>query len=319
MSPRDPVATPPDRAVTPKERKASPLARPDWIKVRLNNTDEYREIKSLVKGLRLNTVCEEARCPNIFECWGREKTATFMVMGDICTRRCMFCNVAKGRPGYLDPEEPRHVAEAVAALGLRHAVITQVNRDDLPDEGANHFAETIRQIRAHRPECRVEVLISDLEGNWDALDIILDAGPDVLAHNTECVPELYRRVRPQAVYERTLELLSRAARFRGEQIGATKSGIMVGLGEERNEVLQLMDDLRSADVDFLTIGQYLQPTRKHHAVARFVTPEEFKALVTIAYAKGFLMVSASPLTRSSHHAGEDFARLRAARAARQGG
>src|SRR5262245_13926960 len=200
------------------------LRRPEWIKVRLQNTGEFREIQSLVKNLRLNTVCEEARCPNIYECWGREKTATFMIMGDICTRRCMFCNVAKGQPGYLDPEEPRHVALAVQALGLRHVVITQVNRDDLPDEGAAHFAATIRAIREMNTGSRVAVLISDLEGNWHALEIILDARPEILAHNTECVRRLYKRVRPQAVYERTLELLGRAARARGDRIKATKSG-----------------------------------------------------------------------------------------------
>lgn len=276
--------------------------RPDWIKVKLQNTDDYREVKRLVKGLKLNTVCEEARCPNIFECWGREKTATFMVMGDICTRRCMFCSVDKGQPGYLDPEEPRHVGEAVAHLGLNHAVITQVNRDDLNDEGAGHFAATIRAIRESSPQCRVEVLISDLQGNWDALDIILDAGPDVLAHNTECVPELYRRVRPQAVYERTLELLARAAKHRGSKIGATKSGIMVGLGETLEQLEGLMKDLREADVDIFTMGQYLKPTKRHLPVQKFYTPEEFKTLYTMAMDLGFVYVESGPLVRSSYHA-----------------
>jgi len=282
--------------------KPPELKRPDWIKIRLQNTDAYREVKELVKGLELNTVCEEARCPNIFECWGREKTATFMIMGDICTRRCMFCSVDKGQPGYLDPNEPRHVAEAVAALGVKHAVITQVNRDDLPDEGAGHFARTIRAIRETAPDCRVEVLISDLEGNWDALDMILDAGPDVLAHNTECVPRLYRRVRPQAAYERTLELLARAAKHRGLKIGATKSGIMVGLGETTDELRDLFRDLRGSDVDIFTVGQYLKPTARHLPVQKYYTPEEFADLKRDADAAGFVYVESGPLVRSSYHA-----------------
>jgi lipoic acid synthetase len=283
-------------------RNQETLRRPEWIKVRLHNTDEFREVQGLVKNLRLNTVCEEARCPNIYECWGREKTATFMVMGDICTRRCMFCNVAKGQPGYLDPEEPRHVAEAVKALDLRHVVITQVNRDDLPDEGAAHFAETIRAIRELSPACRVEVLISDLQGNWEALETILDARPDVLAHNTECVPRLYKRVRPYAVYERTLELLARAAHARGDRIRATKSGIMVGLGETEEEVVSLMRDLRGADVDIFTVGQYLQPTRKHLPVMKYCTPEEFERYGAAGREAGFVYVESGPMVRSSFHA-----------------
>ena len=279
------------------------LRRPEWIKVRLQNTGEFREIQSLVKDLRLNTVCEEARCPNIYECWGREKTATFMIMGDICTRRCMFCNVAKGQPGYLDPEEPRHVAEAVRALGLRHAVITQVNRDDLPDEGAQHFAATIHAIRDQNPHCRVEVLISDLQGNWGALETILDARPDVLAHNTECVKRLYKRVRPQAVYERTLELLERAASARGDRIKATKSGIMAGLGESEDEIVELMQDLRRADVDIFTVGQYLQPTRKHLPVQKYYDPAAFARLGEAGKRAGFVHVESGPLVRSSYHAG----------------
>ncbi len=279
------------------------LRRPEWIKVRLQNTGEFREIQSLVKNLRLNTVCEEARCPNIYECWGQEKTATFMIMGDICTRRCMFCNVAKGQPGYLDPEEPRHVAEAVRALGLRHVVITQVNRDDLPDEGASHFASTIRSIRELNPGCRVEVLISDLQGNWDALETILDARPEILAHNTECVHRLYRRVRPQAVYERTLELLARAARARGDRIKATKSGIMAGLGETQDEIVDLMADLRRADVDIFTVGQYLQPTKKHLPVMKYYEPKEFDQLREAGQRAGFVYVESGPLVRSSYHAG----------------
>ena len=244
-----------------EKTKPSTERRPEWIKVQLNNTSDYREVKSLVKGLKLTTVCEEARCPNIYECWGREKTATFMVMGEICTRRCMFCNVAKGQPGYLDTEEPRHVAEAVRELGLRHAVITQVNRDDLPDGGAAHFAATIREIAAG-PQVRIEVLISDLQGDGDAPDIILDAGPDVLGHNTECVKRLYRRVRPFAVYERSLELLARAARARGTTIKATKSGIMAGLGETEEEIVALMQDLRAADVDTSPWGSISSPPRR---------------------------------------------------------
>jgi len=285
------------------DRKKTPLKRPDWIKIRLNNTDAFREVKGLVKGLRLNTVCEEARCPNIFECWGREKTATFMVMGDICTRRCMFCNVAKGQPGHLDPDEPRHVAEAVAALDLRHAVITQVNRDDLPDEGAGHFAATIREIRAAAPDCRVEVLISDLRGNWDALETILDARPDVLAHNTECVKRLYRRVRPYAVYERSMELLARSARARGDRIRATKSGIMVGLGETFEEIVEVMRDLREADTDIFTVGQYLQPTKRHLPVQRYLAPDEYRRIHEAGMEAGFVYVEAGPLVRSSYHAG----------------
>jgi lipoic acid synthetase len=285
--------------------------RPAWIKVQLRNTDEFREVKALVQGLKLHTVCEEARCPNVFECWGREKTATFMVMGDICTRHCTFCNVEKGQPGYLDPEEPAHVAEAVKVLGLRHVVITQVNRDDLPDGGAAHFARTISEIRALSPECRVEVLISDLQGDWDALETILDARPDVLAHNIECVKPLYRRVRPYAVYERTLELLERAARARGTRIRATKSGIMVGLGETVDQVVDLMRDLRRADVDIFTVGQYLQPTKKHHPVLTYYTPEEFERLRELGMEAGFKYVESGPLVRSSYHAGRASAAMEA--------
>ena len=283
--------------------KHTPLRRPEWIKVRIQNTDSFREVRSLVKDLKLNTVCEEARCPNIYECWGQEKTATFMIMGDICTRRCMFCNVDKGQPGYLDPDEPRHVGEAVRTLGLKHAVITQVNRDDLADEGAAHFAKTIRSIREHQPDCRVEVLISDLDGNWDALEIILDAQPDVLAHNTECVSRLYKRVRPYAVYERTLELLQRAAKSRGERIKATKSGIMVGLGETEAELQELMRDLRGVDVDIFTVGQYLQPSKRHLPVKAYYTPEQFQKLHTYGMETGFAYVESGPMVRSSFHAG----------------
>ncbi|MGE3164738.1 MAG: lipoyl synthase [Planctomycetota bacterium] len=281
--------------------KAGP--RPEWLKVRYRDSEEFRQVAELTKRLNLNTVCQEARCPNLHECWGREKTATFMIMGEICTRRCMFCNVQKGKPGTLDPEEPEHVAQAVATLGLRHAVITQVNRDDLPDGGAQHFARTIESIRAHSPGCRVEVLISDLNGNWDALETILDARPEVLSHNTECVPRLYQRVRPFATYERTLELLARSARARGDRIRATKSGIMAGLGESLEEIFALMRDLRRAEVDFFTVGQYLQPSARHLPVERFVTPEDFRAIEEYAGEVGFVYTEAGPLVRSSYHAG----------------
>ena len=254
----------------------------------------------------LHTVCEEAGCPNIGECWGK-KHATFMIMGDTCTRACAFCNVNTGLPGALDPNEPAHVGEATAKLGLTHVVVTSVDRDDLADGGAQHFADTIRAIRARCPSTTIEVLTPDFLRKDGALEVVVDAKPDVFNHNLETVPSLYLTVRPGARYFHSLRLLQRVKEL--DPTMFTKSGIMVGLGEERNEVLQVMDDLRSADVDFLTIGQYLQPTRKHHAVERFVTPDEFKALETVAYAKGFLMVSASPLTRSSHHAGDDFARL----------
>jgi lipoic acid synthetase len=265
-----------------------------------------------VRAHGLVTVCEEAGCPNIGECW-EKKHATFMIMGDTCTRACAFCNVRTGLPGPLDPAEPERVADACAKLGLSHVVITSVDRDDLADGGADHFAQVIRAIRARCPQTTIEVLTPDFLRKAGALDAVIAARPDVFNHNLETVPSNYLTVRPGARYFASIRLLQRA-----KEIDATiftKSGIMVGLGEERNEVLQLMDDLRAADVDFLTIGQYLQPTRKHHAVVKFLTPDEFKAYEAIAYAKGFLMVSASPLTRSSHHAGEDFARLRAARAA----
>jgi lipoic acid synthetase len=255
-------------------------------------------------------VCEEAGCPNIGECW-EKKHATFMIMGDTCTRACAFCNVKTGLPGHLDAEEPAHVAEAVHKLGLAHVVVTSVDRDDLPDGGAAHFAATIAAIRASNPSTTIEVLTPDFLRKDGALEIVVAAKPDVFNHNLETVPSKYLTVRPGARYFHSIRLLQRAKEF--DPTLFTKSGIMVGLGEERNEVLQLMDDLRSADVDFLTIGQYLQPTRKHHAVMRYAPPEEFKSYETIAYSKGFLLVSASPLTRSSHHAGDDFAKLKAKR------
>ena len=272
----------------------------------------YAETRALVREHKLTTVCEEASCPNIGECWDK-RHATFMIMGDTCTRACAFCNVATGLPGPLDKGEPARVADAVAKLGLKHVVVTSVDRDDLADGGAEHFARTIAAIRAAAPETTVEVLTPDFLRKEGALEIVVAAKPDVFNHNLETVPSKYLTVRPGARYFHSLRLLQRAKELDPSLF--IKSGVMVGLGEERNEVLQMMDDMRSAEVDFLTIGQYLQPTPKHHAVERFVTPEEFADYAAIGAAKGFLLVSASPLTRSSHHAGDDFARLRAARAA----
>src|SRR5947199_3373498 len=303
MRPRHPEkAHRPDSAV---------LRKPDWIGVKAPVSRGYAETQRIVKENGLHTVCEEAGCPNIGECW-EKKHATFMIMGDTCTRACAFCNVKTGLPGALDPDEPKRVAEAVAKLGLSHVVITSVDRDDLADGGAEHFAKVIRAIRAATPQTTIEVLTPDFLRKEGAAEVVVTAKPDVFNHNLETVPSKYLTVRPDARYFASIRLLQQVKELDPQMF--TKSGIMVGLGEERNEVLQLMDDLRAADVDFLTIGQYLQPTRKHHEVVRFVPPDEFKAYETIAYAKSFLMVSASPLTRSSHHAGDDFARLRAARA-----
>ncbi|HLH94517.1 MAG TPA: lipoyl synthase [Xanthobacteraceae bacterium] len=286
--------------------------KPDWIRVKAPVSKGYLETHAIVRAHRLHTVCEEAGCPNIGECW-EHKHATFMIMGDICTRACAFCNVKTGLPGPLDTQEPARVAAAVDKLALKHVVITSVDRDDLEDGGAAHFAEVIRAIRASRPETTIEVLTPDFLRKEGAVETVVAAGPDVFNHNLETVPSKYLSVRPGARYFASIRLLQRVKELAPAMF--TKSGMMLGLGEERHEVLQVMDDLRSADVDFLTIGQYLQPSRKHHAVVRFVPPDEFKAYETTAFAKGFLMVSASPLTRSSHHAGEDFARLRAARIA----
>src|SRR5689334_17804363 len=290
----------------PVERK------PAWIRVKAPGSPQWAETNRIVRENKLVTVCEEAGCPNIGECW-EKKHATFMIMGDTCTRACSFCNVRTGLPGPLDASEPVKVAEATAKLGLAHIVVTSVDRDDLADGGADHFAQTIRAIRAHCPTTTIEVLTPDFLRKDGALEEVVAARPDVFNHNLETVPSLYLTVRPGARYFHSIRLLQRVKEI--DPTMFTKSGIMVGLGEERTEVLQVMDDLRSAEVDFLTVGQYLQPTRKHHAVARFVTPDEFKGYEATAYAKGFLMVSASPLTRSSHHAGEDFAKLQAARAA----
>ena len=291
------------------------LAKPDWIRVKAPVSKGYAETRDLMRANGLHTVCEEAGCPNIGECW-EKKHATFMIMGDTCTRACAFCNVKTGLPGALDPDEPAHVGAATAKLGLAHIVVTSVDRDDLADGGAAHFAATIGAIRQSCPSTTIEVLTPDFLRKEGALETVVAAKPDVFNHNLETVPSLYLTVRPGARYFHSLRLLQRVKELDPGMF--TKSGIMLGLGETRNEVLQVMDDLRSAGVDFITIGQYLQPTRKHAAVARFVPPDEFKALEGIAYAKGFLMVASSPLTRSSHHAGEDFARLRAARQAQAG-
>ena len=294
-------------------RPDAPVQRkPDWIRVKAPVTRGYADTLAIVRQNGLHTVCEEASCPNIGECW-EKKHATFMILGDTCTRACAFCNVKTGLPGPLDPQEPVRVAVATEKLGLAHVVITSVDRDDLDDGGAQHFADTIAAIRERCATTMIEVLTPDFLRKDGAIERVVPAKPAVFNHNLETVPSRYLTVRPGARYFASVRLLQRVKEL--DPAMFTKSGIMVGLGEERNEVLQVMDDLRAAGVDFLTIGQYLQPSRKHHPVIRYLPPDEFEALKTIAYAKGFLMVSSSPLTRSSHHAGEDFARLRAARAA----
>ena len=308
----DTVATRPRHPEKAHRPDQEVLRKPDWIRVKAPVSRGYQETREIVRSHNLVTVCEEAGCPNIGECWDK-KHATFMIMGEICTRACAFCNVATGLPGPLDPAEPENVAKAVAKMGLSHVVVTSVDRDDLGDGGARHFAEVIRAIRATSPGTTIEVLTPDFLRKEGALEIVVEAKPDVFNHNLETVASNYLTVRPGARYFHSIRLLQRVKELDPSMF--TKSGIMVGLGEERNEVIQLMDDLRSADVDFITIGQYLQPSRKHHPVKKFVTPEEFKSYETIAYTKGFLLVSSSPLTRSSHHAGEDFARLRIAREA----
>ena len=296
-------------------RPDNPVQRkPAWIRVRAPGSPGYAQTRAIVREHRLATVCEEAGCPNVGECWSQGH-ATMMIMGEICTRGCTFCNVATGRPQALDVFEPARVADAVGKLGLNHVVVTSVDRDDLADGGAEHFAQTIRAIRRKAPQATVEVLTPDfLKCGPEALEAVIAARPDVFNHNLETVPGLYPEVRPGARYFASLRLLQRAKEL--DPTVFTKSGLMVGLGETRAQVLQVMDDMRAADVDFLTVGQYLQPTPKHHRIERFWTPEEFASLEQVARAKGFLMVSATPLTRSSYHAGEDFARLREARAAR---
>lgn len=289
------------------------LKKPDWIRVKAPTSDGYRKTREIMRENNLVTVCEEAGCPNVGECWSQGH-ATMMIMGEICTRGCTFCNVATGRPDDLDVFEPGRVAHAVEKLGLSHVVITSVDRDDLTDGGADHIAQTIRATRRKCPDTTIEVLTPDfLKCPDSALETVVSARPDVFNHNLETVPGLYPEVRPGARYFHSLRLLQRVKEL--DPVSFTKSGIMVGLGEERQAVHQVMDDLRAADVDFLTIGQYLQPTPKHHRVARFVTPQEFSDYEKAAFGKGFLMVSATPLTRSSYHAGEDFARLREARVA----
>ena len=306
-------AEPAPRHPEKANRPDSPIRRkPPWIRVKAPTSRQYHETRELVRAWNLHTVCEEAACPNIGECWAR-RHATIMIMGAICTRACSFCNVATGRPHALDPLEPVNTAEAVARLGLAHVVITSVDRDDLEDGGAAHFVRTIREIRRLSPDTTIEILTPDFLRKGGALEQVVEARPDVFNHNLETVPRLYPGVRPGARYFHSLRLLDRVKEL--DPAMFTKSGLMVGLGESREEVHQVMDDMRSADIDFLTIGQYLQPTPKHHPVDRFVEPEEFGSFAATARGKGFLMVSASPLTRSSYHADEDFARLRAARAA----
>ncbi len=305
-----------DRTLRHPEKAHRPdtpiIRKPDWIRVKAPTSAGYARTRDIVRAHNLHTVCEEAGCPNIGECWEKAH-ATFMIMGDTCTRACAFCNVKTGLPGALDGHEPESVAHAVEKLGLSHVVVTSVDRDDLDDGGAAHFAAVVKAIRARSPQTTIEILTPDFLRKEGAVEIVMGQPPDVYNHNLETVPRLYLTVRPGARYFASLRLLARVKEI--DPNAFTKSGLMVGLGESREEIMQVMDDLRSANVDFLTIGQYLQPTRKHAAVERFWTPDEFKALETIARAKGFLMVSASPLTRSSYHAGDDFARLRAARAA----
>ncbi len=316
MSPRDlkiPSERHPEKAHRPDNVQPK---KPDWIRVKAPTSKGYFETHKIMREHKLVTVCEEAGCPNAGECWSQGH-ATMMIMGDICTRGCSFCNIATGRPDALDLFEPGRVADAVQKLGLNHVVITSVDRDDLEDGGAEHFAMTIRAIRKRSPDTTIEILTPDfLKCAPSALETVVEARPDVFNHNLETVPGLYPSVRPGARYFHSLRLLQRVKEM--DPAMFTKSGIMVGLGEDRQAVLQVMDDMRAADIDFLTIGQYLQPTPKHHKVDRFVHPDEFKAYEKAAYGKGFLMVSATPLTRSSYHAGDDFARLRAARLERLG-
>ncbi len=303
-----------DRAKRHPEKQKQPDRpmgkKPDWIRVKAPQGKVYSETLATVKGLKLTTVCEEAGCPNIGECWDK-KHATFMIMGEVCTRACAFCNVATGKPNDLDKYEPLRVGVAVEQMALSHVVVTSVDRDDLEDCGAAHFVKTIGAIRFKAPETTIEILPGDFRGNMTSIDAVIRARPDVFNHHLETVPRLYPTVRPGARYFRSLRLLQRVKEV--DPSIFTKSGMMVGLGETKEEIGQVMDDLRAADVDFITIGQYLQPTPKHAPVAHFWTPEEFEGLEKMARAKGFLMVSATPLTRSSYHAGDDFAKLRAAR------
>lgn len=286
------------------------LEKPDWIRAKAPVSREYNATRDLIRTHKLNTVCEEAACPNIGECWAK-KHATVMILGSVCTRACRFCNIATGRPDLLDPHEPERVAEALAALNLAHVVVTSVDRDDLDDGGAAHFAQTIRAIRASCPTTTIEVLTPDFLRKKGAMEQVVEAKPDVYNHNVETVPRLYRQVRPAASYFNSVHLLKRVKELDPQIF--TKSGLMVGLGEGKEELYQVLEDLRAADVDFVTIGQYLQPTPKHHDVMRYVPPEEFQDYERMARGKGFLMVSASPMTRSSYHAGDDFLKMKAAR------
>jgi lipoic acid synthetase len=276
--------------------------RPEWLKVRVPAGENFEDVRGLMREQRLHTVCEEARCPNIGECWNH-RTATFLLLGEVCTRGCRYCAIAKGKPEAIDEQEPDRIAEAVTHLRLRHAVLTAVNRDDQPDGGAHIFAESIRKIRERLPDCKVEVLIPDFEGNWDALKMVMDARPDVLNHNIETVPRIFRRFRPKAGYRQSIELLRRAREMGGAQV-VTKSGLMVGAGETNDEVLAVMDDLRGADVDVMTIGQYLSPTSSHWQIDRYVTPAEFAVFKQEGLRRGFRHVESGPLVRSSYHAHE---------------
>ncbi len=296
-----------------KQENSQKLAKPEWIKVRAPQSKEYHETRDLMRKQKLNTVCEEAACPNIGECWSK-KHATVMILGSVCTRACAFCNIKTGRPDLLDPHEPDNLAVAVGEMGLNHVVITSVDRDDLPDGGAEHFARCIQRIRETSPHTTIEILTPDFMRKEGALEVVVAAKPDVFNHNIETVPSHYTKIRPGARYFHSLNLLKRVKEL--DPSIFTKSGIMVGLGEEKHEVLQVMDDMRSAEIDFMTIGQYLQPTPRHAALQRFVTPDEFRYFERMGKAKGFLMISSSPLTRSSYHADADFQKLRAAREAK---
>lgn len=293
-----------------KNTPPNSLKKPDWIRVKAPQSKGFKDTYDIARTQKLNTVCEEAACPNIGECW-EKKHATFMILGSVCTRACAFCNIKTGRPDLLDPHEPENLASAIAQLQLNHAVITSVDRDDLDDGGAEHFAQCIKAIRQAAPNTTIEILTPDFMNKPGALEIVVAAKPDVFNHNIETVPRLYPRIRPGARYFHSLNLLHKVKEL--DPTMFTKSGIMVGLGEEKQDVAQVMDDFRAADIDFMTIGQYLQPTPKHAPIQRFVTPDEFKYFERLGKAKGFLTISSSPLTRSSYHAGDDFARLREAR------
>ena len=301
--------------ISPITDKSTLLRKPDWIRVKAPTSLEYAKTRDLMRKLKLNTVCEEAACPNIGECWA-QKHATVMILGDTCTRACAFCNVKTGKPNIVDALEPLHVAEACGELGLEHIVVTSVDRDDLADGGADQFVKVIRELRKAAPKTTIEILTPDFRNKPGALEKVIEAKPDVFNHNLETVPRLYTTIRPGARYFHSLKLLDTVKRV--DPTIFTKSGIMVGLGEETKEVYQVMDDMRSADIDFLTIGQYLQPSLRHAPVKAYITPDEFRSYDRLARAKGFLQVSATPLTRSSYHAGDDFRELKAARAAKHG-